>query len=50
MKGVYRDISGYYPSIMENQMEKNMEHDMETGVDIISPSAWSLHFRWAKVQ
>ena len=48
LKGVYRDISGHYPSIMENQMEKNMEHEMETGVDIISPL--SLHFRWAQVQ
>ena len=25
-------ISGYYPPIMENQMEKNMENEMETVV------------------
>ena len=23
---------GYYPPIMENQMEKNMENEMETGI------------------
>ena len=29
MKGVYRTIWDFpYPSIEENQMEKNMEHEM----------------------
>ena len=28
IKGVYRDIT----PIMENQMEKNMEHEIETGI------------------
>ena len=23
---------GYYPPVMENQMEKNMENEMETGI------------------
>ena len=27
-----RGIQGYYPLVMENQMEKNMEHEMETGI------------------
>ena len=27
----YIRVEGYYPPIMENQMEKNMEHGMETG-------------------
>ena len=34
--GLYRDNGkGMEATIMENQMEKNMEHEMETGIIII---------------
>ena len=35
----YMGLEGYYPPMMENQMEKNMENEMETGtIRRVAPS------------